>query len=131
RVVADARRTGEVRAAGDLAVLESFAANAAVVPAAGDDLALARHALANAEHARGVDEDSARLWEAAADANARADRAWEEAYACRRAAECLLVHGRGDRAAAAPLLRRCLDISLRLGARPLEEALRELARFAR
>lgn len=131
RVIADARRTGELRAEDDLAVLESFIADAAVTHAAGDCLTRARRALADAEQARAVDEDTAQLWERAADANAHARRAWEEAYACRRAAESLLVHGRGDRAGAAPLLRRSLAISSRLGARPLEDAVRALARFAR
>lgn len=75
-------------------------------------------------------EDAPTLWIQAADA-CRGVLAWEEAYACRRAAEAVLLTRRPDRAAAAPILRRGLEVAERLGAVPLARALRDLARFAR
>lgn len=69
-------------------------------------------------------------WLAAADACAVGRLAWEEAYARWRAAEYALGRGR-DRRGGAEQLRLALQLSVRLGARPIEGELRDLARRAR
>ncbi|GAA1965336.1 helix-turn-helix transcriptional regulator [Microbacterium deminutum] len=95
----------------------------------GED-ALAR--LHRAEGARAAsDSDAAERWIEAADACRAVAWPWEEAYACRRAVEALLLAGRPDRRAAAPVLRRGLEIAVGLGAMPIERVLRDLARYAR
>ena len=69
-------------------------------------------------------------WLAAADACAAGRLAWEEAYARWRAAEFALGRGR-DRRGGAEQLRLALQLAVRLGARPIEGELRDLARRAR
>ncbi|WP_457098431.1 helix-turn-helix transcriptional regulator [Microbacterium sp. P5_E9] len=95
-------------------------------------LVAADQALLMAEAARaGHQEAAEHLWLEAIDLCAAADWPWETAYACRRAAESVLLSDRADRAAAAPLIRRGLDVADHLGAAPLARALRDLARYAR
>jgi DNA-binding CsgD family transcriptional regulator len=57
--------------------------------------------------------------------------AWEEAYACWRAADALLRQRHHDRELAASVLRRGLDLADRLEAMPIQSALEELAVLAR
>ena len=70
------------------------------------------------------------LWVVAADLLRAGELPWEEAYACRRGADALLSRG-GDRAEGSALLRRGIDLAEDLGAEPLLEELRALARRAR
>ena len=57
--------------------------------------------------------------------------AWEEAYACWRATEALLLGRHHDRELAVSVLHRGLDLAARLEAQPIQSALRELAVLAR
>lgn len=77
-----------------------------------------------------LDPDEGRSWVRAAEACAGCDLAWEEAYSRRRAAEALLGRGH-DRQAGADMLRRGLALARRLGARPVEHELLDLAARAR
>ena len=70
-------------------------------------------------------------WLRARDSCHAATLAWEEAYACWRAAESLLAHDRHRRTPAASVLRRGLVLAARLGAEPIADALAALASSAR
>jgi DNA-binding CsgD family transcriptional regulator len=70
-------------------------------------------------------------WVRTIDACHAAMLAWEEAYACWRAADALLRQRRHDRELAASVLRRGLDLADRLEAMPIQSALEELAVLAR
>ena len=76
-----------------------------------------------------VDNDA--QWERAADACHEAMLAWEETYACWRAAESLLMRDRHQRPLAAAFLRRGLALALELRARPIQLELEALAASAR
>lgn len=56
---------------------------------------------------------------------------WEQAYACWRAGEALLVRGTGHRDVAATVLRRGHAVAKRLRAQPVRREIEELARTAR
>lgn len=75
--------------------------------------------------------NTAAHWTGAADALHLASFRWEEAYACWRGAESLLLHGHAHPNVAASLLRRGLGLAAELGAAPLTELLAELAARAR
>ena len=77
------------------------------------------------------DPDNGSQWVRAADSAGLAELAWEEAYACWRGAEALLVHGRHHREPAARMLRRGLDLAEQLHALPVLRGLSELAEIAR
>lgn len=79
--------------------------------------------------ARGSD-DRAVTWTASVEAFGAAGLPWEEAYSRWRAAEAMLTHPRG-RQGGAEMLRSALALARRLGARPVEEELVDLARRAR
>ena len=79
--------------------------------------------------ARG-DRDAGEAWLRTADACADATLPWEEAYACLRAAEALLLRGRGGGAGAATAIRRGLRLAAELEAQPLSSRLDELATMA-
>ncbi len=79
--------------------------------------------------ARG-DRDAGEAWLRTADACADATLPWEEAYACLRAAEALLLRGRGGGAGAATAIRRGLRLAAELEAQPLSSRLEELATMA-
>jgi DNA-binding CsgD family transcriptional regulator len=84
-----------------------------------------------AERARAATSDSeADAWETAVESCVDARLPWEEAYSRWRAAEALLGRAR-DRRAGAEMLRSGLALARRLGARPVEEELLDLARRAR
>lgn len=70
-------------------------------------------------------------WARTADAFRDASLPWEEAYACRRAVESLLLHGHNPGHHAAQLLRRGLALAAELQAEPIREALEGLAARAR
>jgi DNA-binding NarL/FixJ family response regulator len=92
----------------------------------------ALHSLYLAELGRArADRDNAAAWAAAADACGEASLRWEEAYACRRAAEAFLLHGHAARAQGSGFLRRGLALAAELQARPVLEALEQLASQAR
>jgi DNA-binding CsgD family transcriptional regulator len=134
RILADHVRAGRpeatlpqmVRAA----ARETVAAKGAVVD--GRDRSSVCAAVQRAELARAADSaDAADRWFEAAAACASAELPWEEAYSCEKAAVALLIASRPDRAAAAAPLRHATAIADRLGARPLADALHQLARSAR
>ncbi|MDR7159010.1 AAA family ATPase [Arthrobacter sp. BE255] len=70
-------------------------------------------------------------WAKTADALRHASLPWEEAYACQRAVESLLLHGHSPGHQAAELLRRGLALAVELQAAPVREALEGLAARAR
>ncbi len=70
-------------------------------------------------------------WLRVADQFAEALLPWEESYCCWRAGEALLTRGQQSRERAASVVRRGLDLSDRLGARPLHRMLLSLAEAAR
>jgi len=70
-------------------------------------------------------------WMAVVDACEAGGLAWEEAYACWRGAQALLMRGHHRREQAAAVLRRGLALAGDLEARPIEAELEELARTAR
>ena len=70
-------------------------------------------------------------WLRTSDSCGAAELAWEEAYACWRAAESLLAHGRHRREEAAFVLRRGLVLAGELGAEPIQRELERLASSAR
>jgi DNA-binding CsgD family transcriptional regulator len=70
-------------------------------------------------------------WVRTADAFRDASLPWEEAYACRRAAESLLLQGHAPGRQAAGLLRRGLALAAELRALPVQSALEHLAAQAR
>jgi DNA-binding CsgD family transcriptional regulator len=70
-------------------------------------------------------------WVLAADAFRDTSLRWEEAYACCRAVEALLVPAHTHRARATEILRRGLEVSRQLQAFPLITALTEIAAQAR
>ncbi|GAA1057211.1 helix-turn-helix transcriptional regulator [Agromyces luteolus] len=74
--------------------------------------------------------DASSAWSEAAEACASARLPWEEAYSRWRAAEALLG-GANGRQAGARELRRGLGLARRLGARPVEDELIDLAARAR
>lgn len=76
-------------------------------------------------HSNGLD------WCRTADAFRDASLPWEEDYACRRAVESLLLHGRNPGRQAAAFLRRGLALAAELQAMPIKEALEHLAAQAR
>jgi DNA-binding CsgD family transcriptional regulator len=92
----------------------------------------AMHELYMAELGRARSEpDNAQAWMRAADACGDASLRWEEAYACRRAAEALLLHGHARRARGVEFLRRGLALAAELQAGPVQDALARLAAQAR
>ena len=92
----------------------------------------ALEALYAVEVARGRgDADIGMQWFGVADAFADSLLPWEETYCSWRAAEALLTHGHASRDQAASVLRRGLDLSERLQARPLQQLLLSLAESAR
>ncbi|MET3351090.1 UNVERIFIED_ORG: DNA-binding CsgD family transcriptional regulator [Arthrobacter sp. UYEF1] len=74
---------------------------------------------------------SAAAWAQTADAFRTAHLPWEEAYACRRAVEALLLQGHHRSPKAAELLRRGLTLAADLEAAPIRVALERLAAQAR
>ncbi|RNE67238.1 helix-turn-helix transcriptional regulator [Cryobacterium tepidiphilum] len=76
------------------------------------------------------DADNQGRWVAVIDDCHEGQLAWEEAYACWRAAQALLVRGH-QRERAASVLRRGLALAEELEALPLQTELEELARTAR
>lgn len=70
-------------------------------------------------------------WVRAAEACHAATLVWEELYAYWRAAESLLTRGHHNRALAASAVRRGLELSEKLQARPIRTALEDLAAIAR
>jgi DNA-binding CsgD family transcriptional regulator len=91
----------------------------------------ALQALYDAERRRARDDEGeASAWDGAADRLAACGFAWEEAYARWRGAEAMLGRA-GSRGRGAELLRGGLDLARRLGARPIEAELRDLAHRAR
>jgi DNA-binding CsgD family transcriptional regulator/tetratricopeptide (TPR) repeat protein len=70
-------------------------------------------------------------WGRTADACRDACLPWEEAYACRRAVESLLLQGHNHGPRAAELLRRGLGLAMELQAVPIQTALERLAFQAR
>lgn len=74
---------------------------------------------------------SAAAWARTADAFRAARLPWEEAYACRRAVEALLLQGHHRSPRAAELLRRGLTLAADLEAVPIRVALERLAAQAR
>ena len=84
-----------------------------------------------AEQARArADEGAAARWTDAVEACSIASLPWEEAYCRWRAAEALLGRGH-DRQAGAEMLRSGLALARRLGAKPVEGELLDLAARAR
>lgn len=77
------------------------------------------------------DLDNGAQWILTADACHTAWLAWEEAYACWRGAESLLMRGHPDRTRAPSVLRRGLALAEELEAALIENELRDLARSAR
>lgn len=75
--------------------------------------------------------DNGTQWVRTADSCHTAMLAWEEAYACWRAAEAMFVRGSHHRVRAAAVLRRGLALADELGARPLRIDLEALAKSAR
>ena len=75
--------------------------------------------------------DNGDQWIRTADSCRAASLAWEETYACWRAAESLLAHGRQRREQAASMLRRGLALASELGAEPIRKELEALASSAR
>ncbi|WP_434620503.1 helix-turn-helix transcriptional regulator [Arthrobacter sp. A5] len=75
--------------------------------------------------------DNGSVWVHTADACRTASLRWEEAYACWRAAESLLLHGHGQRGPATAVLRRGLSLAGELQAGPIQAQLSELAARAR
>lgn len=88
--------------------------------------------LYEAEMARAAsDAQASAKWIAAVEALAETELPWEEAYACRRAAEALLVSGGARRRSdAAEMIRRGFLLAERLEAEPVITALRTLATLA-
>ncbi|QHK19058.1 AAA family ATPase [Pseudarthrobacter psychrotolerans] len=74
---------------------------------------------------------SAAAWARTADAFGAALLPWEEAYACRRAVELLLLQGHHRSPRAAEFLRRGLTLATDLEAVPIRVALERLAAHAR
>lgn len=88
-------------------------------------------ALYAAERARaGASASEAEAWEQGVESCIDARLPWEEAYSRWRAAEALLGRSR-DRRAGGDMLRSGLILARRLGARPVESELLDLARRAR
>jgi DNA-binding CsgD family transcriptional regulator len=88
-------------------------------------------AMYDAERARAHGApNEADLWVTAVESLADARLPWEEAYSSGRAAEALLGREH-DRRTGAAMLRRGLALARRLGARPVEDELSDLARRAR
>lgn len=77
------------------------------------------------------DAGNAAQWGATADALRDASLPWEEAYACRRAVEALLLHGHHRGPRAAEFLHRGLALAAQLEAAPVQSALELLAAQAR
>ncbi len=75
--------------------------------------------------------NTAAHWTGAVDALHRVSFHWEEAYACWRGVESMLLQGHAHPPLAASLLRRGLNLAVELGAGPLAELLAELASRAR
>jgi DNA-binding CsgD family transcriptional regulator/tetratricopeptide (TPR) repeat protein len=90
---------------------------------------LAYRAMAHAERARASGEPAVGPWREAVDAWEEATDAWPLAYARYRLAEALCAGE--DRAPAAELLREAAAAAERMGARPLLDDVRALARRAR
>ncbi|MDR6685507.1 DNA-binding CsgD family transcriptional regulator [Arthrobacter sp. 1088] len=80
--------------------------------------------------ARG-DHGNADVWIHTANACRDACLAWEQAYACQRAAEALLLQGHGAKAQASEVLRRGLQLARDLQAVPVQRLLEQLAEQAR
>ena len=90
------------------------------------------NALYTAELGRVRNESgSAAAWARTADAFRAARLPWEEAYACRRAVEALLLQGHHRSPRAAEFLRRGLTLAADLEAVPIRVALERLAAQAR
>lgn len=75
--------------------------------------------------------DNAEQWIAACDASRSASLLWEEAYACWRAVQALLLHGHSGRGPATVSLRRGIELAEELQATQLLSALHEIATRAR
>ncbi|MET0448462.1 MAG: LuxR C-terminal-related transcriptional regulator, partial [Aeromicrobium sp.] len=75
--------------------------------------------------------DNGAQWVRAAEGCRAGMLAWEEAYACWRAAEAMLMHDRHQRASAASLLRRGHGLATDLRARPVRIEMEALAATAR
>ncbi|MGW6286982.1 helix-turn-helix transcriptional regulator [Streptomyces sp. NPDC055107] len=86
--------------------------------------------LIDAELARAEGTDTPGHWARAAEAFGPLDRPYELAQIHRRWAESLLI-APGDRSTATALLHRAREVANRLGARPLAEAVEQLAARAR
>ncbi|MEA2480271.1 MAG: hypothetical protein QOJ07_2193, partial [Thermoleophilaceae bacterium] len=74
--------------------------------------------------------DAGEAWLRTADACSDAGLAWEEAYACLRAAEALLLRRRGSGIGASAVIRRGLRLAAELDARPVASRLVELSTLA-
>ena len=88
--------------------------------------------LYGAEVGRGrQDPDNGEHWARVADGCGSGNLAWEEVYACWRAAESLLMRDRHHRTLAADLLRRGHALAVELQAEPIRVELEALAASAR
>ena len=77
------------------------------------------------------DRGNADAWIHTANACREACLAWEQAYACQRAAEALLLQGHSAKAQASEILRRGLQLARDLQAVPVQRSLEQLADQAR
>lgn len=93
---------------------------------------LAFNSLYQAETGRAQSRtDNAAQWIAACDACRAVSLCWEEAYACWRAVQALLLHGHSGRAPATVLLRRGIALADDLQAVRIQSEFREIAIRAR
>jgi DNA-binding CsgD family transcriptional regulator len=74
--------------------------------------------------------DAGEAWLRTADACSDAGLAWEEAYACLRAAEALLLRRRGSGIGTSAVIRRGLRLAAELDAQPVASRLVELSTLA-
>ena len=88
------------------------------------------HTTGLAERTRQDGKSDPAAWSAAAAAWERLGQPYRLAYACFRQAEALLA-GTGNRSAAATVLGRAANLTGRLGARPLDNEIKALARRTR
>jgi DNA-binding CsgD family transcriptional regulator len=130
--LARARRPGQAAPDdGTAAALLQRLQEAAAGPAAkGLPELAAWHTTALAESTRQEGRPDPAAWAAAVAAWERLGRPYRLAYACFRQAEAFMAD-RGDRDAAAEVLRRAAEITGRLGARPLDAEVTALAQRAR
>jgi DNA-binding CsgD family transcriptional regulator len=130
--LARARHPGEIAPDDSTAtaLLERLAQAAGGRAAAGVPDFAAWHATALAERTRQVGPSDPVTWATAAATWEHLGHPYRVAYACYRQAEALLA-GTGDRDTAATLLRRAADLTWSLGARPLDNEIKALARRTR